>query len=129
MAVTEKIIINELLCFLSNNFSNSNKNTLKSTISTFFHEKEIVDVKNVLFDIASEVKAEIDTVSPGWIKSISNTNTGRLISRRGGEGHSKEMLDTEDILYIFSLLDISKVSLPIFVAKNLARIPPALFEI
>ena len=52
----------------------------------------------MLFDIASEVKAEIDIVSPGWIKSIGNINTGRLISRRGGEGHSKEMLDTDDIL-------------------------------
>ena len=89
MADTEKIIINELLCFLFNNFPNANKSILKSTIATFFHEKEIVDAKNVLFDIASEVKAEIDIVSPGWIKSISNINTGRLISRRGGEGAFK----------------------------------------
>ena len=116
------IIVNELLCYLNFNFPNCDKETLVSTISSFFHEKEIADAKTELFKVASEFADVIISYDASWAKQLVS-NKGQLIMRRGSEDKSKEVMDTEDVAYLFSILDVCKVDKPMYVARNLLRVP------
>ena len=99
---------------------------LISTISSFYHEKEIVDARSELFKVAMDFDATMSIVDFAWAKPITN-KTGQLINRRGGDEKSKEFMDTEDILHIFSMLDVCKVAIPRYVVEDTSRIPPAPF--
>ena len=116
------INVNEILCYLNFNYPNCDKETLVSTISSFFHEKEIVDAKTELFKVASEFADVIMSYDASWAKQLVN-NKGQLIMRRGSEDKSKEVMDTEDVVYLFSILDDGKVEKPMYVARNLLRVP------
>ena len=46
------------------------------------------------------------------------------MNRKAGE--NKRRLDTDDLLHLYSILDVNKIALPMYVAANLARIPPSM---
>jgi hypothetical protein len=102
-----EIIIDELLCFLMNNFAKVPKANILAVIANFYSVDEIIAGKRVLFTFAESVSAE---------------GLPRFINRK--EGDKKRRLDVEDIYNLAVQLDQLKVLLPTFVALDLSRIPP-----
>ena len=47
----------------------------------------------------------------------------KQVNRKAGE--NKRRLDTDDLLHLYCLLDVNKVTLPTYVAADLTRIPPS----
>src|SRR3989442_14879502 len=101
-------VINELLCFIRNNFGKHPRNDLINLCAEFYCEAEIESSKALICEIAetSTTKPEIE------LKKIAN---------RKGEGKSKR--DLEDILSIYNALDSKKCILPTFAATDTTRIP------
>ena len=106
MAEDTEVIVNELLCFMQNNFVKIGKEEVNNLICSFYTSEEVVKAKNELFTIA---------------EGLSVNNLPRNITRKAGE--NKRRLDTEDTLQLYALLDVNKVALPTFVAANLSRLP------
>ena len=67
-----------------------------------------MEAKTELFNFVSTLKPGFDDVP-------------RNKQRKSGD--SKRRLDVEDILAVLEFLDVNKVELPVFVAKNLRRLP------
>ena len=101
-------VISELLCFLTNCFGKVAKSVLITNVAGFYEENEIVEAKTELFNFVSTLKPGFDDVP-------------RNKQRKSGD--SKRRLDVEDILSVLEFLDVKKVELPVFVAKNLRRLP------
>lgn len=108
-------VVSELLCFIQNNFSSVPKSDLVSRLSGFYTAEEIVDSKNELFTVADKAKQS------GLVVDLP-----RNVVRRTGDG--KRKADAEDILDLWSRLDIAKADLPTFCAVNLSRLPPLNFS-
>ena len=102
------VVISELLCFLTNYFGKVAKSVLITIVAGFYEENEIVEAKTELFNFVSTLKPGFDDVP-------------RNKQRKSGD--SKRRLDVEDILAVLEFLDVNKVELPVFVAKNLRRLP------
>ena len=101
------VIVNEVLCFVQNNYIKGNRNELSATIVMFYTTDDVVNAKNCLFTVANGLQIE---------------ELPRQVVRKAGE--NKRRLDTEDLLQLYGVLDVNKVVLPIYVAADLARIPP-----
>jgi len=99
---SSEININELLCFLLNNFSKVPKVKIINVISNFYDVDEIVSAKKVLFHFADSLPMNDSQPLP------------RLISRKVGD--NKRRLDVEDVYNLLFQLDQLKVALPRFVA-------------
>ena len=102
------VVISELLCFLTNYFGKVAKSVLITNAAGFYEENEIVEAKTELFNFVSNMKPGFDDVP---------RNKKRLA------GDNKRRLDVEDIISLLEYLDVKKVELPTFVAKNLRRLP------
>lgn len=100
-------IINELLCYLANNFSCCPKDNIIKVISTFYNAKEITAAKTAIFKVASE---------------LENFEVPRLVNRK--DTAKKAKLDTDDILTLYEKIDVRGCSLPIFAAAKMKRYPP-----
>lgn len=96
------IVINELLCFIQNKLAVMDEDGLIRVCVSAFSAAEIDVAKDLLF------------------KSISTTE--RNISRR----KNKEQKSLADIICILKQIDPD--NMPIFVAKNLDKLPPVTFD-
>ena len=103
-------VISEPLCFLCNYFGKVARSVLITNVAGFYEENEIVEAKNVLFNVVTTMKLGLDDLP-------------RNKQRKSGD--NKRKLDVDDIMMIMMLeyLDVKKVSLPDFVAKNVRRLP------
>src|SRR6267154_429793 len=115
MATASTIVHNEVLCYLQNNSSSIATDILTTRQSGFYVSDEISSAKILLFAEAEKLKANGAFV-----------DLPRMINRRNGEG--KKKADIDDVMDLWNRLDVSKVSLPLFCAINLSRIPPLSFS-
>jgi len=99
--------VNAVLCFLCNNIENHPFSVVKSIVTEFYREDEIVAAKHML----------IQTVSSKGL------NIEKYSRRRIGDNKAKTTVD--DILGILSLVDESGLheSLPIFCVADTSRLP------
>lgn len=100
---TCNIVICELLAFMQNKIGVMDEESLVRLCSTAFTVKEIEDAKNLLFG------------------SIT-TNIRKIVRKNAG----KEQRDLYDIISIFKQTQTEIV--PIFVAKDLHKLPPVTFD-
>jgi hypothetical protein len=99
------IVVNELLCYVQNNFSKHPRTQVGVAINGFFTDAEISDAKSCLYSTLESLKLD---------------GLPRLTKR---QGNNKRKMECEDILNMFSLADDVKCMLPSFVAANLQRVP------
>ncbi len=95
------VVINELLCFLSNKTDSMPADLVRKLIFDFYDEKEIEAAKGYLFDLQAP------------------TNSQRLIKRKGP---NRKNADIQDMQQILLSLDVAEV--PCFVARDLSQLPP-----
>ena len=100
----------EVLCYVQNNFKKFARENLATCLNGFYTNDEILEAKNDLFVIADEVKT-------------AELSLARNKSRRG-EAAVRRQADVSDLLTLWEELDAAKLSLPLFVAADLSRIPP-----
>lgn len=97
------IIIDELLSYVQNKLSVIDEDTLVRICSSTFSTEEIEKSKSMLYESVPVDKAK-----------IKRKNTG------------KEKRDLVDILSVFKTVEPDLF--PIFVARDLERLPPVLFD-
>lgn len=111
----EFVVVNELLCFLVTKYSKFTKVHLKSILLGFYSETELSDAKDLLF--ADALKLSIDhNEMPRFIKRARGDNRARLIA--------------DDVIELITFLDERKAvdGLPMYVARNLDRVPMVKME-
>jgi len=82
--------VNEVLCFLLNNFGKVPKRDILSTIIGFYDETELADAKQLLFHIVEDLEPKV-------------TDVPRYKIRK--EAMNKRRLDSEDIFGLVEFLD------------------------
>ena len=105
------LIGNEVLCYLSFSYKRMNRSLLVSTLSSFYHEDKLSEAKLHLCTAASAHTLGID----GWAKLI-NTK-GLAMNRKGNDGQHRRDLEANDVVSMFTLLDVNQVPMPTFVAR------------
>ena len=80
-----------------------------NNILGFYTTEEIVDAKNLLFQIAESCKTNSVTLP---------RNVPRVVTE------NQRIYVTKDIHDLWSCTDINKLDYPVFVAADLSRIPP-----
>lgn len=96
------VVINEVLAFIQSKMDVMDEESIVRLCATSFLEKEIDAAKNLLFDSISAVKK----------------------TTRKGDGKNQRNL--EDIISTLKRVDPEKI--PIFVARELHRLPPVTFD-
>ena len=102
MAAESSVSVNELLCYVQNFYMRLKRNELCANIVSFYTTEEVVNAKNSLFSATSGL--QIDDMP-------------RQVNRKAGE--NKRRLDTEDLLTLYSVLDVNKIVLPRYIALDL----------
>jgi hypothetical protein len=102
----DKFVVNELLCYVQNNYKKEARALLCVAINGFYNDEEVSTAKNVLYGLLDELKVE---------------GLKRKICRQGTD--NKRKIECDDILGLFALVDNAKCELPIFVASDLKRVP------
>ncbi|CAH2085982.1 unnamed protein product [Euphydryas editha] len=97
------IVISELLAFIQNKIQVMDEESIRRICSNSFSAEEVAEAKNLLFE--------------------SIPTTVRRVTRKG-EG--KSIRDLEDIICLFKETDPDIT--PIFVARNLNKLPPVTFD-
>ena len=107
------MFISEVLCFMINKFSCTSRLQLKSILTAFFKEDELSDAKDQLFNDAAKMNVD---------------GLPRNVKRARGDNRLKALAD--DLLDVFTCLDEKQAltSLPVYVARNLDRIPAVKLE-
>lgn len=100
---TCNIVINELLAFIQNKMDVMDNLSLIRICTSAFSEEDIVMAKDLLFD--------------------SVTTTKRKVQRKKD---GKSQRDVEDIICVMNQIDQNEI--PIFVARNLTKLPPVTFD-
>ena len=112
------LVINELLCYINNNFLNDAKSQVIDVIVGFYNEKEIFEAKTELFNRGNDyIVDETNETIEGWSKIVNGK--GHLINRRDITSN------VEDVWWLFSTLKANSVALPTYVASRTDRLPPA----
>jgi len=106
--MANNIFISEVLCYLQNYFGKVPRTVLSTNICGFYDETEIGDAKSLLFTSVSKMNLQFDDVP-------------RYKQRKAGD--NKRKLDVDDIMTMKEYIDLKKVTLPDFVAKNIRRLP------
>ncbi|RVE40308.1 hypothetical protein evm_015042 [Chilo suppressalis] len=97
------IVINEVLSFISNKIDVMDEESINRICLSAFTETEIVNAKNLLYDSISTAK-------------------GKKTRKRDG----KRLRDIDDIIHLLKRTDPEEI--PIFVARDLHKLPPVLFD-
>jgi len=100
--------VNEVLCYIQNNFGKHPKNAIRTALVGFYDDDEVGSAKQLLFKYAESLSNKPDRL-PRYIHRTVNDN--------------KRKLDCDDMLNMFACLDEAKVQLPLYAAVNLGRIP------
>ena len=112
------LVINELLCYINNNFLSDTKSKVIDVIVGFYNEKEIFEAKTELFNRGNDfIVDEKNETIEGWSKIVNGK--GHLINRRDITSN------VEDVWWLFSTLKANTVALPTYVASRTDRLPPA----
>jgi len=107
------LFISEVLCFTVNKYGKMTRLQLKSVLSGFYSEDELVNAKDVLFGDAGKLNL---TDLPRYVKRTSKGDKVKLIA--------------DDILDLCTFLDEKHqlCNLPTYVAQNVDRIPKVKLE-
>lgn len=97
------VVINEVLAFICNKIDVMNEQSISQICASAFDETEILVAKNLLFD------------------SISTTKRKKARKRQG-----KTLRDIDDIICLLKETDPEEI--PTFVARDLHKLPPVLFD-
>lgn len=97
------VVINEMLTFICNKLDVMNEESISQICVSAFDEAEIVAAKNLLFD------------------SISTSKHKKIRKRKG-----KALRDIDDIICVLKETDPEDI--PTFVARDLHKMPPVLFD-
>ena len=108
----QRIIVNELLCYVNANYMKMTMNQLKTILFSFYKEDELYQAKELL---VTNVESVDDKLLPRYPK-------------RKGENRVRGTID--DITEIISIIDEQKLmdNLPKFAAVDLTRIPTVRIE-
>jgi len=115
--IEKSFVINELLCYIQNNFASSTLAGLQTVISGFYTVglEEITNAKSKLYEVVKQVYSSRD--------DLHVDDLPRFTTRRSGD--NKRRLDAGDIIDLCSTLDTRTTNdIPQFVALDLSRIPP-----
>jgi hypothetical protein len=99
------IAVSEALWFLQAQFSKLSKSEISSLMSAFYTYEEVAAAKCLLFDFAKTTKADYVPV---------------FTERKGA---NKTRATVDDLLGLYTLLDIHKVELPCYVVVDIRRVP------
>ena len=70
-----RLVVNELLCFVDNNFDSNDKSRIINTIVEFYHEKEILEAKSELYRVGNDYLVDgedgEDVTIEGWSKIVN----------------------------------------------------------
>lgn len=99
------IVICEVLAFIQNKLDVMDVESLVRVCKTAFSEADLKTAKNLLFDSVA-------------------TNKRKITRKRDG----KSGRDLEDIINLMTDADANHVDIPIFVAKDLQKLPPVTFD-
>jgi len=102
------MLLPQNICVLCNYFGKVARSVLITNVAGFYEENETAEANNVLFNVVTFMKLGFDDVP-------------RNKQRKSGD--NKRKLDVDDIMTTLEYLDVKKVSLPDFVAKNVMRLP------
>jgi len=91
-----------------NYFGKVPRAVLSSNICGFYDETEIADAKSLLFTTISKMNLQYDDVP-------------RYKQRRAGDNKCK--LDVDDIMVMMEYVDLKKIAMTDFVAKNIRQLP------
>ncbi|KPJ20361.1 hypothetical protein RR48_06100 [Papilio machaon] len=97
------VVINELLAFVNNKIAVMDDESIIKICTSSFSEEDIVVAKNLLFDSLPKRRRKI-------------------IRKKSG----KSLRDIDDIVCL--LRDTDPEEIPVFVAKDLEKLPPVLFD-
>ena len=104
---TRPLVVSEVLWFINSKFSKIPKNELNSVLNAFYTADELTAAKILLFEFTKAIKADYLPV---------------FTERKGA---NKVRATIDDILNLFSLLDINKAELPCNVVLDIRRVPTA----
>jgi hypothetical protein len=104
-AVGRSIVIKEALWFLQAQFPKLKRSEISSLMSIFYTYEEVADAKCLLFDFAKAINADYVPV----------------FTERKGVNKIRATVD--DLLGLYTLLDVHKVELPIYLVLDIRRIP------
>lgn len=103
--VRRSIVVSEALWFLQAQFSKLSKNEISSLMSTFYTYEEVAAAKCLLFDFAKAMNADYVPV---------------FTERKGA---NKTRATVDDLLGLYTLLDVHKVELPCYAVVDIRRVP------
>jgi hypothetical protein len=101
-----EIVINEVLCFVKSHFGRVLNDSIKTVISTFFTDDELMKAKTAIHAVC--------------MKNLAEGSVPSIIARKGD---NKKKADADDIMVLFALLDENDITTASFVAQNLRRVP------
>ena len=102
-----------LLCFIQSSIASMPKSNIITIFCGFNSAEEILEAKNLLFNVAEKLKNNCD------ILCDLPRNKGRR-----AEGDSRRRLDSDDLLELWAVLDAAKTHLTLFAAVNSKRLSP-----
>ena len=111
--MADVLLRSEVLCFIQSNIASMPKSNIITILCGFYSAEEILEAKNLLFNVAEKLK------NSGDILCDLPRNKGRR-----AEGDSRRRLDSDDLLDLWAVLDASKAHLPLFATVNSKRLHP-----
>ena len=103
--MADVLLRSEVLCFNQNAIATMPKANLLTISCGFYSVNEIIEAKNVLFNVAEKLKADGSTTIDLPRKKVRRT-----------EGDGRRRLDSDDIDELWTVLDVAKAPLPTFAA-------------
>lgn len=104
-SANRSVVVSEVLWFLNSQFSKLPKNEISSIMGAFYTSDEVNAAKSLLVDFAKSMHADYIPV----------------FTERKGVNKVRATID--DLLSLFTLLDVHKVELPCYAILDVKRIP------
>jgi hypothetical protein len=105
LAANRSVVVSEVLWFLNSQFFKLPKNEISSIMGAFYTYDEVNAAKSLLVDFAKSMHADYIPV----------------FTERKGVNKVRATID--DLLSLFTLLDVHKVELPCYAILDVKRIP------
>lgn len=105
MAANNNAIVSEVLVYLNWRFNKAPRNDLFVKLTEFYTVEEVVVAKKALYEFATTLNAD-------YVPSYTER-----------KGANRQKACADDLLALFTLLDVNKVKLPLFYAADPSRLP------
>ena len=105
MATNGDPVVCEALCFVQNQFAKLTRSQLSSVMIDFYTYDEVLGAKKLVYDFAA---------------SASTPNCPAYIERKG---NNRLKACVDDLLTVYTLLDVYKTMMPQYVVANFQRLP------